>query len=235
MLLGNICREGNGTPLPWKIPWMEEPGRLQSMGLRRVGHDWTTSLSLFPFMHWRRKWQPVPVFLPGESQGWEPGGLLSMGSHRVGHDWHDLEAAAAGNIWHIEILYMYNLWSLITKQTSLSELTTQIKIYSISSISCFDLYLPTLSSAYYQGATICNFIFIIPFSYILSLSYIICNSRIRTFDFIFEVSEILWYMSLSLTCFSRLFLNFTQIGNCYYCCSFIFHCLQYSFSYKWAI
>ena len=39
MLLGNICREGNGTPLPWKIPWMEEPGRLQSMGLRRVGHD----------------------------------------------------------------------------------------------------------------------------------------------------------------------------------------------------
>ena len=34
-------------------------------------------------MHWRRKWQPTPVFLPGESQGWEPGGLLSMGSHRV--------------------------------------------------------------------------------------------------------------------------------------------------------
>ena len=45
-------------------------GRLQSMGLRRVRHDWATSLSLFPFMHWRRKWQPTPVFLPGESQGW---------------------------------------------------------------------------------------------------------------------------------------------------------------------
>ena len=29
-----------------------------------------TSLSLFTFMHWRRKWQPTPVFLPGESQGW---------------------------------------------------------------------------------------------------------------------------------------------------------------------
>ena len=29
----------------------------------------TTSLSLFTFMHWRRKWQPTPVFLPGESQG----------------------------------------------------------------------------------------------------------------------------------------------------------------------
>ena len=34
-----------------------------------VGHDWATSLSLFTFMHWRRKWQPTPVFLPGESQG----------------------------------------------------------------------------------------------------------------------------------------------------------------------
>ena len=42
---------------------------LQSMGLLRVGHDWVTSLSLFTFMHWRRKWQPTPVFLPGESQG----------------------------------------------------------------------------------------------------------------------------------------------------------------------
>ena len=36
-----------------------------------VGHDWATSLSLFTFMHWRRKWQPTPVFLPGEPQGWE--------------------------------------------------------------------------------------------------------------------------------------------------------------------
>ena len=54
-----------------KIPWTERPGRLQSMGLLRVGHDWATSLSLFTFMHWRRKWQPTPVFLPGESQGRE--------------------------------------------------------------------------------------------------------------------------------------------------------------------
>ena len=56
--------------LVWKIPWAEEPGRLQSRGLRRVRHDLVTSLSLFTFMHWRRKWQPTPVFLPGESQGW---------------------------------------------------------------------------------------------------------------------------------------------------------------------
>ena len=68
-------------------------GRLQSMGWRK-GHDWATSLSLFTFMHWRRKWQPTSVFLSG--------GLPSMGSHRVGHDWSDLAAAAAAaaaNFW----------------------------------------------------------------------------------------------------------------------------------------
>ena len=48
------------STLAWKIPWMEEPGRLQSMGLLRVGLDWATSLSLFTFRHWRRKWQPTP-------------------------------------------------------------------------------------------------------------------------------------------------------------------------------
>ena len=60
----------HSTTLAWKIPWMKEPSRLQSMGSLRVVHDWATSLSLFTFMHWRRKWQPTPVFLPGESQGW---------------------------------------------------------------------------------------------------------------------------------------------------------------------
>ena len=59
----------HSSTLAWKIPWTEEPGRLQSMGSWRVGHDFETSLSLFTFMHWRRKWQPTPVFLPGESQG----------------------------------------------------------------------------------------------------------------------------------------------------------------------
>ena len=70
--LGRSSGEGNGNPLEYpclEIPWTEEPGRLQSMGLQRVGHDWATSLSLFTFMHWRRKLQPTPVFLPGESRG----------------------------------------------------------------------------------------------------------------------------------------------------------------------
>ena len=46
----------HSSTLAWKIPWTEEPGRLQSTGSLRVGHDWVTSLSLFTFMHWRRKW-----------------------------------------------------------------------------------------------------------------------------------------------------------------------------------
>ena len=58
----------HSSTLAWKIPWMEEPGGLQSMELQRVGHDCATSL--FTFMLWRRKWQPTLVFLPGESQGW---------------------------------------------------------------------------------------------------------------------------------------------------------------------
>ena len=59
----------HSSTVAWKIPWTEEPGGLQSMGSLRVGHEWATSLSLFTLMHWRRKWQPTPVFLPGESQG----------------------------------------------------------------------------------------------------------------------------------------------------------------------
>ena len=68
--LGNETEEAMAnhySTLAWKIPWMEEPGRLQSMGLLRLGHNRVTSLSLF--MHWRRKWQPTPVFLSGEPQG----------------------------------------------------------------------------------------------------------------------------------------------------------------------
>ena len=95
----------SSTPA-WRIPWMEEPGGLQSMGSLRDRYDWATSLSLFTFMHWRRKWQPTPVFLPGESQG--RGSLVGCclwGSHRVGHDWSDLAAAGAFIVILVTSLY----------------------------------------------------------------------------------------------------------------------------------
>ena len=80
----------HSSPLAWKIPWTEEPGGLQSMWSLGV-----TSVSLFTFMCWRRKCQPTPVFLPGESQG--PGSLV--GCHLWGRTesdrTEDLAAAAA--------------------------------------------------------------------------------------------------------------------------------------------
>ena len=83
----------HSSTLAWKIPWMEGPGGLQSMGSLRVRHDWVTSLSLFTFMHWRRKWQPTPVFLPRESQG--RGSLV--GCHLWGRiELDTTEATAAG-------------------------------------------------------------------------------------------------------------------------------------------
>ena len=122
----------HSSTLAWKIPWTEEPGGLQSMGSRRVGHYWVTSLSLFTLMHWRRKWQPTPVFLPGESQGQKSlVGCPSLGSCRVGHDWSDLAAAAAAEnllisekaffrwvlvlkiLWCIYIKYIY-MWYIST-------------------------------------------------------------------------------------------------------------------------
>ena len=68
-LLITILMALHSSTLAWKIPWAEELGRRQSMGSLRVRHDWATSLSLFTFMHGRKKWQPTPMFLPGESQG----------------------------------------------------------------------------------------------------------------------------------------------------------------------
>ena len=92
--------------LPGKIPWMEEPGRLQSMGLLRVGHDWATSLSLFTFMHWRRKWQPTPVFLPGESQGQE---AWWAAIYAVAQSWTRLKWRSSSSS---SLLTEYNLFSL---------------------------------------------------------------------------------------------------------------------------
>ena len=63
----------HSSTLAWTIPWMEEPGGLQSMKSLQVRHDWATSLSLFTFMHWRRKWQPLQCSClesPRDSRAW---------------------------------------------------------------------------------------------------------------------------------------------------------------------
>ena len=83
----------SGT-LAWKIPWMEEPGRLQSMGSLRVGHDFTFTFT-FHFHVLEKEMATHSSVLAWRIPGMgEPGGLPSIGSHRVGHDWSDLAAAA---------------------------------------------------------------------------------------------------------------------------------------------
>ena len=92
----------HSSTLAWKIPWTEEPGGLQSIGSRRVGHDWATSLSLFTFVHWRRKWQPTPVFLPGESQGRRS----LVGCHLWGHTESDTTEAISSSSSSSSSIYM---------------------------------------------------------------------------------------------------------------------------------
>ena len=91
----HFCREKAMAPhsstLAWKIPWMEEPGRLQSMGSLRVGHDWTTSLSGIG----EGNGNPLQCSCLENPRDGEPDGLPSMGLHRVRHDWSDLAEAAA--------------------------------------------------------------------------------------------------------------------------------------------
>ena len=75
---GNLIKQTCCFPVAsyhfWRRQWHPAPWR-SLVGCSPWGHEesdtyWTTSLSLFTFMHWRRKGQPTPVFLPGGSQGW---------------------------------------------------------------------------------------------------------------------------------------------------------------------
>ena len=68
--------------LAWKIQWMEEPGRLQSMGLLRVRYNRVTSLSRIG----EGNGNQLQCSCLGNPRDGVPGGLLSIGSHRVGHD-----------------------------------------------------------------------------------------------------------------------------------------------------
>ena len=86
----------HSSTLAWKIPWTEEPGRLQSLGSRRVGHKLSDFTFTFHFHALEKEMATHSSVLAWSIPGTgEPGGLPSMGSHRVGHDWSDLAAAAA--------------------------------------------------------------------------------------------------------------------------------------------
>ena len=83
----------HSSTLAWKIPWMEEPGRLQSMG--SLSQTWLSDFTFTFCFHALEKEMAIHSSvlawrIPGTG---EPGGLPSMGSHRVRHDWSDLAIA----------------------------------------------------------------------------------------------------------------------------------------------
>ena len=98
----------HSSTLAWKIPWTEEPGRLHSIGSLQVGHDRATSLSLFTFTftHWRRKWQPTPVFLLGESQG-----AWWAAVYGVAQSWTRLKwlSSSSSRTWEVENINIHFL------------------------------------------------------------------------------------------------------------------------------
>ena len=107
----------HSSTFAWNIPWTQEPGRLQSMGLLRVRHDSATSLSLFTFMHWERQWQPTPVFLPGESQG--QGSLVGCRLW-VAHGWTQLKWLSSSSIYVTSDSFNpFTCWKIVVSITRL--------------------------------------------------------------------------------------------------------------------
>ena len=100
----------NLSTLAWKIPWMEEPGRLQSMG--SLSRTWLSDFTFTFHFHALEKGMAnyssaLAWRIPGTG---EPGGLPSMGSHRVGHDWSDLAAAAAAAAGCLKVHHISSFW-----------------------------------------------------------------------------------------------------------------------------
>ena len=134
--------ELHSSTLAWKIPWMEEPGRLQSMGSLRVGHDWATSLFTFCFHALEKAMATHSSVLAWKIPGTgKPGGLPSMGSHKVGHDWNDLVAAAywCKISYCIDKLYITFYWP--GSQTSILKLKIMdnFKNFYLLEYNCFTM------------------------------------------------------------------------------------------------
>ena len=105
----------HSSTLSWKLPWTEEPGRLQSMGSQRVGHGTRLNDFTFQFHALEKAMAPHSSVLAWRIPGTEePGGLPSMGSHRVGHDWRDLAAAATFSLPFISLCHWYCLNQLLS-------------------------------------------------------------------------------------------------------------------------
>ena len=91
----------HSSTLAWKIPWMEEPGRLQSMGVMKSWKRLSNFTFTFHFHALEKEMATHSNVLAWRiPRTGEPGGLPSMGSHIVGHDWSDLVVVAAGKLYY---------------------------------------------------------------------------------------------------------------------------------------
>ena len=113
----------HSSTLAWKLPWTEERGRMQSMESLRVRHDWATSLLLFTFLHWRRKWQPTPVFLPGESQGW---GAWWAAIYGIVQSWTRLKRLSSSS--SSTLILNYPQWIIVRKVKFTLKQWGQVKV-----------------------------------------------------------------------------------------------------------
>jgi len=156
----------HSSTVAWKIPWMEEPGRLQSMGSLTVRHDWATSLSLFTFMHWRRKWQPTPVFLPGESQGW---GSLVGCRLWVAQSWTWLKRLSSSSTVFIRLL----------RAPRWVKLSSPFLPKVLRGILCFFLVISFKELSLYGGVCVCVCVCVCGGGLLLMRSNALCTMTIE--------------------------------------------------------
>ena len=207
----------HSSTLAWKIPWIEEPGRLQSMGSRRVRHDWATSLSLFAFMHWKEMATHSSVLawrIPGTG---EPGRLPSMGSHRVGHDWSDLAEAAESIFSSLSLaLHVILVFYFCTKAFSFHEV--------IGWSFCYWFWFERLSLKFQILIATSNGIMVSFFHCINKFIYFTKWINLFCYPVIWEVGIEIYFqinqLSLSIIKSFLLWLgNFHHILNSYMCVS----------------
>ena len=136
----------HSSTLAWKIPWGEEPGRLQSMWSLRVGHDWATSLSLFTFTHWRRKWQQCSCLENPRDRGAWWAAVYGVAQSRTwlkrlsGSSSMSIELMIPSNhlILHCSLLFLLSVFSSI-------RVWFHFIIHSWSLFCCFVFYWTTVA------------------------------------------------------------------------------------------